>query len=119
MSETEPEITTEEDALRETIRGIVREELNEETLLNLMAQVTSNDYIREIVRQELENVGETMDAVLVEDSGFIVEAHRAARDEIRSLAGLMLRRTQDRATPAEAWGEALNDFSKPIGEAPS
>ena len=50
-------------------------------------------------------------AELVESEGFVEEARKVAREEIRSLAGLALRRTQDRATPAELWGEVLADFS--------
>jgi hypothetical protein len=125
-----------DEELRETIQGIVREELNEETLRNIMAEVVGEETIRNIVRSELAAVGETMSAELVEDVGFIEEARKVAREEIRSLAGLGLRRTQERdytrspdrnaaidivnEDQASFWGEVLNDFRDELtGPAPS
>ena len=84
--------------------------------------------LREII--ETYDAAEEMGAELVESEGFIEEARKVAREEIRSVAGLGLRRSQDRnysRSPdrnaaidivhdeaAAFWGEVLNDFSTEV-----
>ena len=71
--------------------------------------------------------GYPVEAELQEAEGWIEECRKVAREEIRSLAGLALRRSQERnytRVPehnaaidivhdemAAFWGEVLNDFS--------